>query len=193
MSNHNAQLNRKSSQYGVTLEEMLAIMLIVAIFAAGVIPRAIAYVKNSDYIEQRAAIQRIGDQARAEAVKDKAPIALKFSDNSLVLEKLTVDPTTGTFDSSSTGETVKGPIQIDSSIHFTRFQLNGQNSDVGSFQWIAYPDGSSDTGGIEVQIGSKYYNLILRDDGSSQWQSGELEDMSKESWQVGSLSERSSS
>jgi Tfp pilus assembly protein FimT len=190
MARFKGQLHISNPRSAVTLDELLVVLLVLTLLAAVSIPRAVAFEKSRDLISQRTGIERIGNEARAEAAKDKVPIQIRISDNSLILEKVTIDSDTGVIDTDSTGDQVK-QLTLDSSIQITRVQLNGQNSDIGSFRWIVFPDGTSDEAGIEFKIDSQYFNLMFHEDGSSQWQGGELEDMTRDKWDAGSLSTRS--
>jgi prepilin-type N-terminal cleavage/methylation domain-containing protein len=199
---------------GFTMIEMIAVTLVLLIIAAAIAPRLIADQQSASLKELEARIARLPAQAKSEALRTQNPVSIRISGNTLVMNEeeinQTQDATSGdgsttlsnttatSYSGSNQTELSSDPIQLrqidlGSDIQVDSVQLNGQNSDIGSWIWTVYPDGSAQQGGIEFSSGSAKMSLELESNGESQWVSGALPDASQDQWPAGQLATSSSS
>ncbi len=171
-----AQPNRR----GYTLIEMSVVVTIIALLALVVVPNFTAIRRSRAYFDLEASIIRTPTDAYNEARNSKRPVQIRFDGTSLVIERVIVD---------SDPEEVKR-IELTSDIQVESVQLGSSSSDLSSWKWTVYPDGSADSAGVSFITGSSHKSLVLHKDGKSQWMDGDLPDSSDDKWQAGEIQKR---
>lgn len=183
--------NEPSSQLramrGATMIEMTVVMAILVIAAAAVMPRVSSYERSRTLKATEAKIARLPVEAAAQAVALGVPVRIRSTGSSLIMEKVTPD-TDGTVTTDSNAEQIKEILLND--IRIDDAQLNGKISNEGAWEWLVYPDGSSDKGELEFGEGSAHVSLVISDHATSQWLSGDMPDQTQDTWDAGSLATR---
>jgi type II secretory pathway pseudopilin PulG len=165
---------------GFTLMEMSIILVVLALFAALVVPNVVAIKRSRDLAALEADVARLPVTGRNEARSARVPVALRVDDTDLVLERRPPD---------ADPQVVKRvPLTGDLRIESAR-NANGL-TDVATWTWTVYPDGSADAGGLEFSEGQNRKSLTLETDGGSRWMSGDLPDDLDEKWPAGELEKR---
>ncbi|HEV2473165.1 MAG TPA: type II secretion system protein [Chthonomonadales bacterium] len=163
-----------------TLVEVNVVIFILLILAAVILPSVAAIKRSRQLSDLEAAITRLPLQARNQARKSLVPVALQVQGNSLVM---TQDP-------NGQNQQQLGEVDLNQDIQLDKAQRNGQPSDTGSWQWVVYPDGSSDSAGLEFTEGSAKRSLLLSRDGTIRWLQQALPDTTQDTWQAGQLQKR---
>ena len=165
---------------GFTLIELSVIIVLLALFAAIVAPNMLAIKRSRAQLDREAAILRLPQEARNEAQERRTPIALRLEEDALVME---TEPAEG-----EDAQTIKQVSFTGMAVETT--QLNGESTDTSSWRWVAYPDGSADTGGVEFSLNGSQKSLELPRFGDAKWLRGALPDVQQERWQAGELEQR---
>lgn len=104
--------------------------------------------------------------------------------------------TAGNIDISATSAVtvpVSSPAAAISSSGSTGTAGGGSTTDVASWKWTAYPDGTQDGGGITFRVGDGEMSLLIPSDGSApRWVQGSMPPLEDEKWPAGDLLRRSS-
>ena len=180
-----------------TLIEMVVVTMIILIMAGLILPNMVAITQSREMRSELAALQRMPTEARNEAAKARQVVDLKMDGDYLVMEK--TDPQT-----QETTEIKR--LQIGSQFLAETAQLqvvgvptvlmqnNSGSTDVASWKWSAYPDGTADSGGITFEVGPKrtQQSLYIPADGEARWVTGPLPQPTEQAWTAGDLEQRSS-
>lgn len=163
---------------------MLIVLAILVITAAAIMPNVVAYVNSQQAKSMEASIIRFPLDAKDEAVKDQMPVRVRLDGDTLIMEKMPLDPT-----GTQQPQQVK-QLQLGSNVSVENEQVANTASNGEAWEWTAYPDGSSDGAGIQFSFGSVEKSLILPANGDPQWTDGQLPDQTQQKWQAGQLSTR---
>lgn len=166
-----------------TLAELTVVLFILVIIAAAIVPRVAAYMSSRDTKATEAKLARLPAEARSEAISKQMPVTLRITGKTIVMEDA---PTDGTAPTQVKTVDLGDDIDVDS------VQLNGQQSDTGSWVWTAYPDGTADNAAVQFGEGRSTLSLVMLADGTSQWTRGDAPDQTQDQWQAGALQMRSS-
>jgi len=166
---------------GFTLIEMTVVIAILLLMAAYIVPNAVAFLKSRTTQDLEASVARLPAEARNEAVGKQVPVHLRLDGTQIMMEDAPVDGQT----------TAVKHVDLGSNLTVEVMQLNGQTSDTGSWVWTAYPDGTTDKGGIQFGDGSTSKSLVFGANGGTRWVDGVLPDQSLDQWPAGSLQTRS--
>lgn len=165
------------SRRGTTLIEMNLVIILLLIFAVMIVPRFAAIRQSRSVRDTEAAIARLPLEARNEARRSQVPVTMQVQDGALVLTRTPVGGDAQEFKRVNLGD----------GFRVEQANLNTQPSDTSSWQWVVYPDGSSDSGGLQFTEGSSTRSLVLSSDGKIQWTQDVLPDSSQDKWQAGDL------
>lgn len=174
------KITSKPNRRGFTLIEMSVVIIVITLFAMIIVPSFIAMRRSRAYFDLEASVARLPIDAYNEARSGNRPAQLRVEGNALVIERVTAD--------SDTQEIRR--VELTSEMQVDRVQKNGESSDLTSWKWTVYPDGSADSGGVEFLVGGSHKSLALHKDGKSQWLSGDLPDATEEKWQAGEIQKR---
>lgn len=163
-----------------TLVEVIVVCAVLIIIAAAIVPNLFAITRSRRLQDLEGNIARLPAEARNEAQQTQTPVRLRVSGTMLVMEQVPAN---------DAPQQVKA-VDMGDSLQVDTVQLNGQPSDVGSWAWTVYPDGSADSGGIQFSEGKAQKSLILSPTGTAQWVSGDLPDQSQDQWTAGQLLQR---
>lgn len=171
---------RPFARGGFTLVEMTVVISVLALMAALVMPSMVAVQRSRRLHDLEAALLRAPAEARNEARRSQMPVALRVEGDALVMERMPIE---------SEPEEVKR-VALGDDIRIESARQGSEPVDMTSWQWVAYPDGSAETGGLEFSEGSARKSLVLRSDGNAQWVAGELPDIEDVRWPAGEIEQR---
>lgn len=168
---------------GFTLVEISAVVLVLALLAAVVVPR-LSVVRNS--VEAKLsldAIQRLASRARELAISSGTPVQMAFNEADSQFElRQTIDDTESSVVSQA-------PLHSD----FTMSQLRSGQNDLSAADWVVtfYADATSDGGAVELDEGGIVRTLIIGSkNGLSRWQDGAMPANETDRWQAGEIEQR---
>lgn len=171
-----------SLRRGFTLIELLVVIFILLLITAAVVPNVVSLGLSRDLKNREGRIARLPAEARNEAVRTGKPVRIRVDGSALVMEQVPVD-------NNGTAQQIK-QVSLGKSIQVESVQLAGQQSDLGTWQWTVYPDGSAENGGIQFAEGRVRKSLLLSSDSGAQWISGGLPDQAPDHWPAGNLHQR---
>jgi len=156
------------------------VIAVLLLMAALIAPNLVAVQRSRDLRNLEAKVARLPVEARNEAVKSSTPVTIRLSDTALVMERTPAN---------DTAEPVK-QIDLGTTMQVDDAQRNGQEVAATSWQWTAYPDGTSDSGGLTVIEGDQRKSLVVPKTGFPTWVIGDLPDSSQDQWPAGDLLQR---
>jgi prepilin-type N-terminal cleavage/methylation domain-containing protein len=162
-----------------TLIEMVIVCVVLVLMAAIVIPNMIGMMRSRALFAEEQAVLRVPRDVRSQAVHDKLPVLLRVDGNVLVVDRHK--------DEGDDEEITR--IRLDA-LQIRSARLNGKSVDMSSWKWTVYPDGTSDTGGLEFAEGATQKSLALSANADARWVQGTLPDTSDDTWQAGQLQTR---
>jgi prepilin-type N-terminal cleavage/methylation domain-containing protein len=173
-----------------TLIEMTVVITILAVMAAAIMPNLVAIKRSRELREQEWALQRLPGQARDEARRRNAKITLHMDGDDLVLSQV---PKTGdgTYDTADLEEIKRVP--LGEHLRIDAIRKGTETIDSGSWQWVAYPDGSSDGAHLSVVEGDKTKSLVVPVEGDAHWDTDDEDsdaDQDDERWEAGEVETR---
>jgi type II secretory pathway pseudopilin PulG len=162
-----------------TLVELTIILVVLVLMAALVVPNLLSMLRSRSIFAEEQAVLRAPLTARTLARRSKVAVALKLQGNAIVIEKHK--------DDNSDEEVKRVPLD---SLRVRSTHKNGNAEDQGTWKWTVYPDGTSDTGGIEFAEGAVKKSLALSANADARWVDGDLPNTSDDTWQAGQLQTR---
>jgi len=173
---------RGHDRHGFTLIEVILVIMVLSIMAALVVPRLIAIKNSRDLMSLEASIARLPTLARNAAVSSGKPVTLQISGDALVMQQSQTDGTT----------TQMKQVSFNNLITVDNTQLGSKPVDPTAWTWTAYPDGTSDSGGLEFTEGKAQKSLVIPRDRNVRWVDGALPDTTGDEWTAGDLLPRGS-
>lgn len=174
---------RKRVQHAFTLIEMNIVIVILALTAVLVFPNMIAIRRSRAVKDVEAAIWRLPREARHEALRSQEPVAIRVEGSAIVMERTPIQ-----------GDAIiVKRVNLGEGITVTGARTGKESADLGSWKWMAYPDGSADQGGLEFMEGNAPKSLFMPKQGDEVWGDGTLPDTSQEEWQAGEVQFRANS
>jgi len=179
---------RRSRLSGTTMIEIIVVLAILVIIASAVLPRVMAMQRSQNAKQLEAKIARLPAEAAAQAYSLQIPVRLRTSSDSIIMEKVSVG-SDGSISNDTQSEQIK-EVNLGNDIRVDNAQLNGQASTSDNWEWIVYPDGSSDSGAVEFEEDKSHYSLVITDHAASQWIEGDMPDQTQNTWTAGTLAQR---
>lgn len=158
-----------------TLIEMIAVTAILLLLATMIVPSLFAIKRSQDLRIAVDALRRLPDDARAEARRTNEAVSLRIDGDAMVIETAPAE--------GEASEIRRIPLDVEISVESA--QRNGEITDVASWLWTVYPDGTGDTGGITFRIGQSQRSMVLERSGAVRWIEGELPEQSADRWPAG--------
>jgi type II secretory pathway pseudopilin PulG len=159
---------------------MNIVIVILALTAVLVFPNMIAIRRSRALKDVEAAIWRLPREARHEALRSQQPVAIRVEGSTLVMERTSIQG----------DSVVVKRVNLREGITVTGARTGRESTDLDSWRWMAYPDGSADQGGLEFMEGNSPKSLYLPKQGDEVWGDGNLPDTSQEEWQAGEVQYR---
>jgi len=160
--------------------EMTVITVILILIAAAIVPSYVSVEKSEQLKADEGTIARLASKTKNDAVANQNPVRLRFDGSSVIEEEVEQDGEINQLSEVNLGSTV----QIDQA------EKDYNTADPTSWDWTAYPDGTSDPGGIQVTIDSEVRSLIIPATGDAAWTTGPLPDVTEDQWTAGQLLQR---
>jgi len=165
-----------------TFVEMTIVIVLVALFATLLLPRASVF---QDSVKAQALLvdmRRTVDDAGNRAVSLRQPVVIRVS---------TTEVTLATSDDEGT-ENVFKRTPLGNGTSVTASQVNG--TDVSSDEWLmkVFPDGQCSAASLEVHTPTGDLTLMRDVDGKPVWKKGKLADQPQDRWEAGTIEQRGS-
>ncbi len=180
----------KRADAGFTLVEIMVVVVILLIMASLIIPRVVAAQQGRARLDLEASIARLPLEAKSQAARSQEVCDLRISGTTLILEQQPAPLLDGVVATGGVATQIK-TLDLGATLQISSVQLNGKVSDAGTWQWNAYPDGSTDRGAIEFTEDDQTKSLIMSGTGDPTWSDGTAPDVSLDHWNAGSLEQRS--
>ena len=176
------RLPKDAAKSAFTLIEMVVVITIIALMAGLILPNMAAIRYSQKLRALAAAIKRFPLEARNQAAKTNDVVTLTVDGDSLVLSKISAD----------TGESQEiDRLQFGGAMQAMSAQKGSDSTDAGTWKWQAYPDGTSDEGGIVFQVGKSQQSLWIPKTGNAYWIDGSaMPKPTDNNWQAGQLLQR---
>ena len=168
---------------GFTLMEVtvvIAVLVITAVMIMPAISRQKGQITQRDFVP---ALRRIVSSARTAAIDQSVTTYLSWDDSQakVILYKQ------GTADG---GDEQLTSISVPNAFTTNSFVLNGESSNSGDWKLHFYPDGSSETGGVEFTDNGKTQYMLVNIRGIGQLAGGSLPETSSDHWPAGDYEHR---
>ncbi|MCC6445836.1 MAG: hypothetical protein IT210_20575 [Armatimonadetes bacterium] len=167
---------------GVTLVEMNAVILVLVMMAALVMPNLVSLRRSRSVQDMKAAILRLPAEARNEARKSREAVRLRVEEDALVMERVPAE-----------GDPVEvRRVRLEEGFLIENARIGQETLEPDSWEWQVYPDGSAEAGGLEFSEseGEENTSLLLSEEGKAQWISGELPETLEDRWPAGEIEQR---
>jgi len=187
------RLRLRRAAGGYTLIEACAVIVVVAVLAASVIPNLVALKRTRDIRKVEASVQRLPLQARVEARLGRVPVVMRVEGDELVLERRPPAPRAGADGSAAAAEAeaeVFKRVPLGEDIRIDAIQQGVETVDVASWEWTVYPDGSCNAVNLEFVEGDARKSLVVPSEGDARWVTGEEIEPAEERWAAGEIEQR---
>jgi type II secretory pathway pseudopilin PulG len=177
---------------------MSVVITILVLMAAAVMPNLVAIARSRQFYNAEQTLWRLPMEARNEASKSQEPVTLRLEGDTFVMERPKPDDdqnntTTNVQNSSQNNQDMEEVKRVDFSggLHAESARKNGDTSDLASWKWTVYPDGTSDSGGVAFTEGNSRKSLVLSATADAHWIQGDLPtNDDNDHWPAGQLQTR---
>jgi prepilin-type N-terminal cleavage/methylation domain-containing protein len=173
---------RSRSNRGFTLIEMTAVVFLIALFAVGVMIRLSASASGQALRDFQASLRAAAEQARLRAISTRTPVTLAVSsDQSAIEMRQSLD---------GQDRTVKS-LRLPEGLTPSLLEYEGVQSSASEWRLSFYPDGTSDSGGIEFSSSRGGRFAWIASIGSApRLVEGEMPSTGDERWLAGEMEQR---
>lgn len=177
-------IRRQSKRLGFTLIEVSVVVLILAMFAALVVPRLVAMQKSQDYRTFVSATRSAFGYAREMAIESKTEYRLKVNESQRQVELVRgVD--------QGSEQQADRTVSMPEGVTVSKVRLDGTDTSTDTWEVIFYPDGTSSRAGVEFSSDGRQIALQVDDvTGRAKFIDGELPDETDTKWQAGEREQR---
>jgi len=162
------------------------VIVVVLLIATAVMPNILSMQRSREERSFWGRFERIPQRAREEAIARAQTVTLRAFDGEEALELVAgsaTDPDAETQSIYRLDMVGGGTVQA--------MQVNSQPASSGDFQLRFFPDGSSDTGGITVQMGDLVRSLTVDRRGRGRVADGAIEEQDDDTaWPAGDFEQR---
>lgn len=157
--------------------ELSVIVLILAVLAATVVPRLLAYRQGSEVRSFATRLQGLAEEARTRSSSSGEVVRLTFSESDrrfgLQLES---------------NEDSSGRLAMPDAIELEASRSGSEQASGGDWSMRFFPDGTCEGGGIQFDFDGDARTLTINGkSGRSKWIAGPLAEPTDERWQAGEL------
>jgi type II secretory pathway pseudopilin PulG len=177
-----------------TLVEMTVVVTILALMAALVVPNLVAIRDGQRARAWAADVLRLPTEARNEARRAGVPVTLRVDGDALVMQRPPAPEPGEPADTEAEPQEVRR-LDFPEGVTLEAGRRGRDAADAATWDWVVYPDGSADSGGLEFGTGGGggsadgHRTLLLpaRASDEPRWQDGPLREDADERWQAGNL------
>lgn len=169
---------------GFTLIEISAVIAVLGLFAALIMPNLLAQRASRTARSFVAALPRLASEAREIAIAERRVTSLRF-DEAQGLLQVVVDA-----QQDENEDTLLREARMPEGFEMTTLRL--EEEDVAPGEWIMrfYPDGRSDGGGIQVGDRGRPISLLIDREGNTRLLKGPLPAAEEAQWPAGEYEQR---
>ena len=165
------------SRRGFTMIEMNAVVAVLLLATAIVVPNLVAFRRSREHDDMMAALARVATTAVNEARSSGSPVRVTVSEDALVMERVPVG-----------GETSEvSRLSYASWLSLDSQQSGGKDADAADWAWWAYPDGAASSAALTFKDGSAQRSLLFSKEGRANWVRGAVADQPNEEWTAGEI------
>jgi prepilin-type N-terminal cleavage/methylation domain-containing protein len=179
-------------QRGFSFIEVSAVIVVLALLAAIILPRLANARRSFELTTYRASLNTMATEARRRALQTGQPQTVRFDGNALALSSGTVqDQDTQTTDADGTTTEAIRRLTTPEDTSWVAFRR--RNEDVTQDDWrlTCYPDGSCDEVAAEfTQSGRRWLFRTEPRSGRPIITEGNLSDLESTSWEAGDIERR---
>ena len=170
--------SNSSKKRGFTLVEMGVVVLIVALFAAMVMPAMARWRAGEEYRSFPGRLLRFVGRAKQEAIERKQSRSIAYDATTSEFKMTYIDPETAVDQES-------GRLAVPVEMELGRLVYLGNDSSVDSWKLTFYQDGTSDDGGFEVRNQDQYISITTDALGHIKMMRDALPEQSDVRWTAG--------
>jgi prepilin-type N-terminal cleavage/methylation domain-containing protein len=171
------------SRRAFTLVELTVVVVVLAMFAAMVVPRMTAMRESQRQRAFLEGMRRIAVEAREAAVAERTPTALTFDENAGRFEVVRVGE-------SDERERALRSLTLVRDAQVTELRVESRTLTGAEWQLRFFPDGRSEGGGLEIELGNRPIAIHVAPSGVVRWIEGRLPPADQERWPAGDLEHR---
>ncbi|HXH60059.1 MAG TPA: prepilin-type N-terminal cleavage/methylation domain-containing protein [Fimbriimonadaceae bacterium] len=170
---------------GFTLVEMTAVIAVLMVLAAVVLPRYAAMEAGQTSRDFQANLLQLGKQARLLAIETDKTVQVTYDSDQQMVVFSSVDPDTLELTQERT-------FPVPASVQLADFEVDGEFVSPTDFTLSFYPDGTGSDGAIEVDEGAIVYHVNVSGlDGTGSKVDGRIQDTTEPTkWQAGEIERR---
>lgn len=171
-------INKKA---GFTLVELGVVILVLAMLAALVAPRLVAFQRTQEYRTFVSQTRAIFSEAREAAIERKAACVLTIDGRSIQLAPLSED---------SDAQAIR-TVSMPDGVEVSTVRLNGSQSNETEWRVAFYPDGSATKAGIEFDSDGRIFAMQVDDvTGRTELIDDTLPEETQTRWEAGEREQR---
>lgn len=164
-----------------TLIEMMVVIAVLTLMAGFITPNLVALQRSRTTRSLEAAVVRLPAEAREEARRSGKTVTLRVEDDTLVVEH----KATSEQDATEVKRlSLAGQLQVDEA------QTNGESTDLASWEWTIYADGTSRPAKLIFKEGASAKALLFSAEGDARWAKSVDDTTDEERWEAGGLEQR---
>lgn len=170
------RLNKETR--GFTLVEMMAVVTVLAILAAAVVPLIAHWQAGDDYRAFPGRLMNLIGNAKADAIAQKQPRSVGYDESTGDFRVFWTDP-----DTSQEQEGKR--LSVPSDYELGRLVLNNIDTTPQDWRLTFYPDGTADKAGIELRDQDRYLSVSVDTAGPATMTREALPEASESRWSAG--------
>ena len=165
-------------------------IVVILLIATAVMPNVLSMQRSREERSFWGRFERLPQRAREEAISRAQTIALRASDGERALELVTVSNNAGALEEEAEGSSVFSLPMLENAT-VQAMQQNGEPVTAGEFEIRFYPDGTSDSGGVTVEIEDLVQSLTIDKRGRGYVAQGGIDEQQDDSaWPAGEIEQR---
>ena len=172
---------------GFTLIELSVVIVLIALFAATILPKLNILRESQQAAAFRTDLVRFFRDAREKAISNQRTVEVRMNGQSWQMSQVATD----TGDGDVTEEDSLRSLSMPSGASMSEFRLNKEDVSADDFLIRCFPDGTVSDASMEMTQDEAIY--VLRVNGATgrvSLRRGELADENEESWPAGELEKR---
>lgn len=172
--------------------ELSAVIVLLAVLAAVIVPRLPAIRASQDAINFRNQLLNLSEFARESAIENQRTATLRFDENNNFVYELAEDEDeTSLSDQQLEEQLAQQSIPIPENVDFIIYQTANTEVNQEDWQCAFYANGSADRASLEFeQNGRPYHFVISAEQGLSRVFEGRLVEVEPDTWPAGDIEVR---
>lgn len=166
---------------GFTYVEMGAVILLIALFAAIVLPHMLQVERAAEARAFRSDLVNLVKEGRERAIADGRTSVLRMEDGGDALELVHLA------NEEESEDAVLRTLDLLADAEVTASRRNGEDTTDETFELRLYPDGRSDRGSVEFDDATSTFTLTVDAKGRAEIQDGATPEDADDRWEAGQI------